>query len=115
MRRVHTLILAICVVVGSMSPAFAAWHGAYYEYIWKVHTGENNIVSIAVPGNFANAHGCSQPWWARSKFPVSDVRTKAQMTIAMASLLTRKKIYIETNGCTPDGSPIFTHLQIEEE
>ena len=114
MRRVRTLILAVLVVVGATSPAFAA-HGEYYEYVWKVHTGDNSTVSIAVPGNFSNAHGCSQPWWARSKFPVSDARTKAQMTIAMASLLTRKKIYIATDGCTSDGYPIFTQLAIEEE
>jgi hypothetical protein len=114
MRRARTLMLAVCVVVGAMSPAFAA-HGEYYDYVWKVHTGDNSIVSIAVPGNFSSDHGCSQPWWARSKFPVSDARTKAQMTIAMASLLTRKKIYIATDGCTPDGYPIFTQLAIEEE
>jgi hypothetical protein len=114
MRRVRTLILAVFVVVGAMSPAFAA-HGEYYDYVRAVHTGDNSIVSITVPGNFSSDHGCSQPWWARSKFPVSDARTKAQMTIAMSSLLTRKKVYVVTDGCTPDGYPIFTQLLIEVE
>jgi hypothetical protein len=109
MPRVRTLILAVLVVVGAMSPAFAA-HGEYYSMSGK-YIRATTVSCQCRPGKLSNAHGCSQPWWATVKFPVSDAKTKAQMTIAMASLLTRKKIYIATDRCTPDGYPILHSWQ----
>jgi M6 family metalloprotease-like protein len=81
-----------------------------YAYVTKVQVGEDNYLYINVKGNFSQVHGCSGPWFARSKFPITDERTKEQMGIAISSLSRKRMVHVWTNCCA-NGYPIMTGIQ----
>jgi hypothetical protein len=79
------------------APQFAQ----YYDFISKVQVGDDHFLLINVTGDsFSTAHGCEQRWFARSTFRLSHDRTKAQLQVAMASFLSRSKIWVQTTQCT---------------
>jgi hypothetical protein len=95
-------------------------YGFEYDYVTAVTAGDDEYVWISVKGHFSSGHGCQHSEWARSKNKVTDERTKSQMTVALTSLVTRRMVYVETEGCTvgppeTDGYPILTAIQIHQE
>jgi len=120
MRRRFTLALVMVVVSAGLSIAIAAPVGEYYSYVGKVNVGEDNYLYISVSGRFRSTQrqgsgGCSDPSYARSKYPLADERTKAWMRIALASLITRMPVFVSTDGCTDDGGLVLVGLQIERD
>lgn len=114
-KRVVRYVAVVMVLLGTFAgSAHAVEYGQYYDYVYKVQVGNDNYLYINVLGNFTNNHGCSQPFFARSTYLLSDNRTKAWMQLATASLLSHTRVYIQTNGCTPYGHPIMNLLQLEQ-
>jgi hypothetical protein len=89
-------------------------HGEYYDYVIKVNVGDDGYLYVNVAGNFSPNHGCSQPGYVRSDYTLSDDRTRAWLQMSLASFLSKKKVYVETTGCTNYGYPIMTKLQLEQ-
>ena len=94
---------------------------AEYDYVTKVNVGEDNHLYISVKGNFKPSHPCNNRAFVKSKFPLSDDRTKAWLQIATASFLSRSKVHIWTRECAgnlviagPVGSgyPIMVKMQM---
>ena len=115
-KRVVLYVAAVLVLLGTFGGrAHAVAHGQYYDYVYKVQIdGNRNFLYISVPGGFSSSHGCSQPSFVRSAYPVSDDRTKAWMQLATTSLLSHTRVYIQTNGCDAGGLPIMYMLQLEQ-
>jgi len=109
------------VVIFAMTSGSAAWaqHGQYYDYVYKVSVNDSNQLAINVKSgssfNPANPDHCPNGAYAESKYPLSDDRTRAWLQVAMASLLSHKKVYMTTAGCRPDGYLALTGLQLEEQ
>lgn len=80
-----------------------------YDYVNKVSVGTDNYLLINVwkdgSENFTVDHrgACSNPWFGKSAFPLTDPRTQAWERIALASLMGRIKVVVTTDGCTADG------------
>ena len=109
-------LAALAMLVGAFSfNANVALAGASdYPYVTKVNVGTDNYAYIAVRGNYANS-GCSKPWYARTSHTLTDERAKAQMQVALSSFLSKKEVYIWTNGCTSYGYPILTKIQLQQD
>jgi len=90
-------------------------HGEYYDYVTKVNVGDGGYLAINVAGGLANPEHCQNPWFTRSANTLSDDQTKAWLQIALASFLSKKKVYVESSGCTPYGHLILTKLQLEQQ
>lgn len=119
-------LLAFCLSSAAMAQST---YGQYYDYISKVRVNPfpDDFLYISVPGNFSADHGCpfnanagTGPFWARSESKITNEVTKAQMQIAMASFLSRGKVFVETRGCDTGTNnsrayPILRSLQIEQE
>jgi hypothetical protein len=112
-------LAAACLLIAS--PAWTQQpYGQYYDYIAKVQVTNDNYLSINVAlGNGYNlspSHGCHNLAFARSMYTISDDRTKAWLQLALASQLSRKKIFVQTQGCAPNAPdydyPLLTGLQI---
>ena len=86
-----------------------------YEYVSKVVAGEDSYLLINVKGNFRNAQSCSNGWYAKSKYPLADDRTKAVLSIATASFLGRKGVHTTTQGCTSDGRLVLVQIQAQQD
>ncbi len=114
-KKVVGLYVAIVLVLlGAFADrAHAVVRGESYAYVSKVQIGTDNYLYIDVLGNFKSTHGCSQPWYARSLYPLSDTRTKAWLQLATASLLSNTPVYIQSNGCTTYGHLIMEALQLD--
>lgn len=99
------------------SAAQAQEFGASYDYVYKVQVnGNDNLLYIGVAGSsFLAGHGCPQPWFAVSAYPISDDRTKAWMQLAIASMVSRTPIYIHNKGCTAYGHLIMDQVQLQVE
>jgi hypothetical protein len=98
----------------------AAPYGETYDYVYKVNVGADNYLLINVfkygqGENFSVTQRgtCSDGWYARSAFPLTDVRTQSWERIALASLMGRISVYAETDGCTADGRLKLVKLQIQ--
>jgi len=89
-------------------------HGEYYPSVDKVEVGDDGFLYIRA-GNFLPSHGCSQPYFARSKYPLSDDRTRAWLQISLASYLSKRRVYVENTGCTSYGHLLLTKLQLAED
>lgn len=113
-KTVIVIIASVAVMVVSNNFVQAVEVGEAYDYVSKVHVGENNYLSINVKGNFKTTHGCSQRWYARSLRPLDDERTKAMMRVALSSFLGRKKVYVNTDGCRTN-YPIMVSIQIQQD
>jgi len=109
-----TAIVTAALVAGLWIRPAAADGNASYPYISKVNVGEDNYLYLNVTGNFSTAHGCSQPWYVRSKYALSDDRTKYFLQMALASFLSHKEVYVWTVGCTSYGYPILVQLQNQQ-
>ena len=53
-------------------------------------------------------------WYAVSKHPLSDDRTRAQLQVALASFLSHQKVFVVTTGCRADGRLLLDTIQIQE-
>ncbi len=89
---------------------------AQYEYVAAVYAGDDvpTHLLIQVKGSYLPVHGCPQRSWAHSKYPITDERTKAWMTIALASFLGRQSVSVKTQGCTTDGFPVLIGIQVQD-
>lgn len=90
-------------------------HGETYDFVTRAVVKEDNHLYIGVRGNFLSTHGCAKPWTAKSKYPITDERTKALLSIALASLLSKKPVHVISEGCTETDRLIFTSIQIQYE
>jgi hypothetical protein len=79
-----------------------------------VNVGDDGYLYINVLGNLSTSHGCSKPWYARSKEPLSDDRTKAFLQMAMASFLSQAGVHVWTSSCTAYGYPVLIQLQLQQ-
>ena len=72
-----------------------------YDYVSKVQVGEDSFVYFTVPGNTdALVHGtCGNQIWFRSPRPITDDRTKAILSVALASMLSKKGAFVRVSGC----------------
>lgn len=118
MRKALALALVVVATLATGRQPDQEPPGETYIYVWKVLVGQDNYLYINPWRNFNASQiqktgGCNNPWWARSKYPLTDERTKAQMRIALASLITRLPVFVSTQGCTGDGRLILVGLQVE--
>jgi hypothetical protein len=116
MIRDKLLLMTTLFLFAQSNIAFAAMTGNYYSYIYKVNVGIDNYLLINTPGNLdTNVHGsCAQPYYAKSQWPLSDARTKAMLSMATASFLGRRRVYLITNGCSSDGRFNLIGIQLED-
>ena len=114
--RVLTLLLALELLIGPPT-ASVVWAASehYYDFIGQVQIPDDNNFYINAPGNFVNDDHCSNPWYAVSKHPLNDDRTRAQLQVALASFVVHQKVYVVTNGCSADGRLILETIQIERQ
>src|SRR2546427_12580436 len=84
-------------------------YGQGYQYVVKVNVGEDNYLYINVKGNFSNAHGCSQPWFARSQNALGDARTQPELAVATSWFLSRRGGCGGTQGCPLYGCRTTPH------
>jgi hypothetical protein len=117
-KRIALGLAMACLPAGTPLLAQQSY-GQYYDYVFKVGVHDDNFLYIdaTVSGavTLATNHGCQNLAFARSKYPIGDDRTKAWLQIALASQLSRKKIYIQTEGCNPNPGfdyPTLMNLQI---
>src|SRR5262245_23435301 len=110
------VILSFVPYVLAAAPSWASSE-QYYDFIGKVNIPLDSLLWINVPGNLRNDDNCSTPWYAVSQYPLTDDRTRAQLQVALASFLARKKVFIKTDGCTGGGTTGYLRLdtiQIEQ-
>jgi hypothetical protein len=103
------------LVASLLLPGLATAHDQDHNYVTKV-TVDDNYLYIDVVGEFSN-YGCTSPYFARSKYPISDERTRAWLQIATTSFVSEKKVHVWTSGCVGGataGYPILTELQMEQ-
>src|SRR6267142_1866194 len=118
MKTILASVFVSIAILTSAGMATAAAIREDYAYVSSVSVGDDNNLNIAVAGNFkhSQAQGCTDPSHAESKYPVSDDRTKAWMSIALTSLIARTKVYVTTDGCTATTSrPKLVGIEIERE
>lgn len=113
------IVIVVSAILSGMvvSVPAVAQYGQEYEFVDKVQVHRDGYLYIRAGGNLAPAHGCTEPWYGRSLLPLTSEMTKAQMQVALASFLSRSRIYIETIGCTGggrNGNPIVTKLQVQQ-
>ena len=102
----------------TLAAATAFTYGQYYSRIVKINVGADYYLWINVAGNLTSKHGCATPYFARSKYPLNDERTKAWLQISTTSFNSQKRAYLETTGCTAvygGEYPILTKLQVEQQ
>jgi hypothetical protein len=108
--------VAVCLLSGAAAftvPAQAVSEH-YYDFIGKVNIPSDGYLWINVPGNLVNDDNCQNPWYAISKQPLSNDITRAQLQVALASFLGRKKVYIRATGCTASGYLLLDTIQLEQ-
>ncbi len=124
MKRMIIISANVICVFGIIVYLSAQEFHKDYSYIYKVRIQEDNSLLINVNdidhgSNFDPQHGCDLQTFAKSKWPVSDDRTKAMLQVALASALSHTKVHVWTRGCTSPtrpsiiSAPIFYTLQIE--
>jgi len=99
--------------------ALAEVKGGYYAYIFKVDVAENGKLAIDVwdggPNFRPSVHGpCTKPWYAVARYPLTDERTKAMLSVALASFLGHRRVYVNTDGCNADGTYVLFGIQLED-
>lgn len=115
MKKTMSLLALVGILVTGIGSAFA-FHQEGYQFIRKVQAdSNNNVLGIAVTGNFSPSHGCTKPYWAFSQHSLDHPGTKAMLQIALSSFLSRKQVYITTNGCTASGYPILTNVMVAQD
>jgi len=95
-------------------------HAAYVRGnpVTKVEIQPDGYLLIDVDGNFPVASTvCEDKAGARSRYPISDERTKAWLQIALESLRSRKFVVLNFDGVCDGGPgtlghPIFTDFGI---
>jgi hypothetical protein len=116
-------IVLACLITGAtltmMQFARAqAPHAEYYDYVYKIQIDDSGKLKINVWKNGLNGTGCSTPYYAWTDLTVNDEKVKAWYQMALASYLSRTKVWVATSGCTggpqhpSDGYPILQYLQI---
>jgi hypothetical protein len=116
-----SLIAALGLVACLPTASATAASSHYYRYIGKVQISGDGYLYINCAGNCINDDRCPEtgagvlgPWYAVSKHPLSDDITRAQLQVALASFLSRQKVFVTTTGCRDDGRLLLDTIQIEE-
>jgi hypothetical protein len=113
--RLTLLASAVVLIAIGVTPRELLADSAHeYEFIGKVNIPDDNFLYINAPSNFINDDNCSNPWYAVSKHPLSDDRTRAQLQVALASFLGHKKVFVHAIGCSADGRLLLDTIQIEQ-
>ena len=114
--RVLAVLAFVALAGGATADAQPQVKANPYEYVVKVQAGDDNYLYVSVKGNFdTNVHQCPNSAFARSKFPLTDERTKAMTSIALASFLARKRVHTWTQGCYAGGYAILMNLQVNQD
>jgi hypothetical protein len=112
-----SLIVLLGLVACLPTASATADSSREYAYIGKVQVSDDNYLYINCSGNCINDDHCTGslgPWYAVSKHPLSDDRTRAQLQVALASFLSRQKVFVSTTGCRADGRLLLDAIQIQE-
>jgi hypothetical protein len=111
-------VVSILLLFGG-GATVGAPYGEDYDYVCKVNVGPDNYLMVTVckngTVNFSDTQrgNCSNGWYARSAFPLSDERTQAWERIALASLMGHTSVHATTDGCTADLRLKLVQLQIQ--
>jgi hypothetical protein len=122
------LLLGGFVIIGICSTSWAGSTGTY-DYVSKVNIVPEpqpgghilGFLYIDTPGNLINSDNCQDnvgggafgPSYAKTEFDLTNDLTRAQMQVALGSLLSRLPVFIYTEGCTPDGKGRLLLKQIQ--
>jgi hypothetical protein len=112
----HHAVALVSLLAFLSPPAVAsAATAARYAYVTKVNVGEDSYVRISVAADFqaSQAGNCTLPAVARSRYPLTDERTKALLRVALASLIMFTTVEVTTDGCARGGELVWTGIQIE--
>jgi hypothetical protein len=118
MKRIIVIALtSLTIAMLFTSPLFSKDNNFGYIHVWGVQVAEDNYLYVVPLGNYdLNKHDGTNAAWGRSKYPITDERTKAMMTIALSSLIGRKYVHIYTEGYTTgSGYPIITMIIIRSD
>jgi hypothetical protein len=117
MKRI-AIAIAVALVVLVATAGVLSSAEADYTQVTKIQVGDDNYLWVNVAGNFnTTIHGCTNGAWARSSYQLNDERTKALESLAIASFLGRRPVYVWTSGCTGPGTngyAIITKLSLHE-
>ena len=108
-NKIKSLVLAGALLLGSAGSAWAR-PPELYRYVKKVQVERERVLGIAVTGNFVNT-GCSSPWWAFIVENQREIITQLMLSVAIASYLAKKPVYVTTSGCR-NGYPILTGIMV---
>lgn len=108
---VSVAVLTLSILVGNV---YAEAVGDTYRWVSVVNVGETNHVQIGVIGNYGPKHGCKQPWYGVIKWPMTDIRSKTIVDLAITSLVARIPVYITSDGCTDYGHLVITGFQLQQ-
>jgi hypothetical protein len=115
-------VLPLCTTLQVAGSALAQPPLGYYDYVSKVVIKDDNRVWINVAGNFDQRHGCDNTAFGVSSTSLASDSGKAFLQLALASLLSRTKVYVEVSGCSEathgpswSGSPVVHYLQLYRE
>jgi hypothetical protein len=100
-------VVAVGLVVAANTGAVAQGQlGETYDYVASIFLKDDGYVRITVwtvgTGEGFRApqlQGCTSGF-GELKFPITDERTKALLSLAQTSMITRSKVYVVTRGCT---------------
>jgi hypothetical protein len=110
----RTLMFMISIGLVAITPNTLLSAEQDYEYVSKVHVHQDNYGYINVKGNLSPIHGCKQLSYARTEHDLSDKKAEMELRIAATSFVTKSPVHIRTEGCSPDGYPLLTEIQVQE-
>jgi hypothetical protein len=124
MKRVMSIFAGILFIFGLIVYLSAQDFHKDYSYIFIIQINELNHLDLNVNDikggrNFDPQHGCDTQTYARSRWPISDDRTKAMLQVAIASAISHTKVHVWTHGCTSpeetgvNSRPVLYSLQLE--
>lgn len=111
-------LTALCLIGAKVSSA--QQHAQFYAYVSNVNVGDDHeaYLAINVPGNFSGMHGCTAQSLVRSKYSLSDPRTKAWLEMALESFRLKKQVHVRTSGCSAINStltvPVLVNLSLQQ-
>ncbi len=107
MQKRRAVYIAIIAMVLCQSVLGTSTVGETYDYVTSVLVQDDNylVISVWTTGTGrgyrpSQGSACANSAYGRSKYPMTDERTKAWMRIALASMVTRTRIHILTDGCS---------------
>lgn len=106
MKAKWVVAVGLVVAVNTGAVALSQTQADTYDYVASVFIKDDGYVRIKVwtVGTGAGfrapqGQGCDN-MFGEFKFPITDERTKAWLSLAQTSMITRSKVYVVTRGCT---------------